>query len=337
VSGPAARLEGVLKRFGERAALDVDSLEFEAGRTHVLVGPNGAGKTTLLRILCGLDAPDAGEVNVLGSSLARSRGAEGLALRRRIGFAAQKPYLFRMTVRGNVEYPLAARGVPPLERRSRGEGALERLGVAHLAERRSRALSAGETERVAIARAIVSGPELLLLDEPLANVDPEGAPVVEKVILDLASAGATVIVATHVLDQAYHLSANVVRLEAGRMAPPAVENLLEGELVAAEAGAVLVLEGGSRIDVVTGKRGRARASIDPGDIVLSGRELDSSARNSLRGRVTALREQGGVVMVTADAGTPITASVTPESCTRLGLTVGSEVVLTFKATAVRVF
>ncbi|MHC4200198.1 MAG: ATP-binding cassette domain-containing protein, partial [Planctomycetota bacterium] len=100
MSGPAARLEGVVRRFGEHTALDVDALEFEAGRTHVLVGPNGAGKTTLLRMLCGLDAPDAGEVagevNVLGSSLARARGAELLALRRRIGFAAQKPYLFRM-------------------------------------------------------------------------------------------------------------------------------------------------------------------------------------------------------------------------------------------------
>jgi molybdopterin-binding protein len=177
----------------------------------------------------------------------------------------------------------------------------------------------------------------LLLDEPLANVDAEGAPVVEKVILDLASAGATVIVATHMLEQAYHLSANVVRLEAGRVAPPAVENLLEGELVEAESGAPRVLEGGPTIDVATEKRGRARASVDPGDIVLSGRELDSSARNSLRGRVTALRERGGVVMVTADAGTAITASVTPASCRRLGLTVGSEVVLTFKATAVRVF
>ena len=337
MKGPAASLEGVVKRFGAHTALELQGLEFSPATVHVLVGPNGAGKTTLLRILSGFDSPDAGDVSVLGSDIARLGAGERLALRRRMSFAAQKPYLFRTTVSRNVEYPLAARGVPKPERRSRTLAALERLGASHLALRRARTLSAGEAKRVAIARAMVSGPELLLLDEPLANVDPEGAPLVERVILDLASAGATVIVATHILDQAYRLSANVVRLEAGRLAPPAVENLLDGDIVEEESGPVLALAGGPSIDVVTGRRGPARATIAPADIVLSKESLDSSARNSLRGRVTALRERGGVVMVTADAGVALTASVTPASCSRLGLTVGSEVVLTFKATAVRIF
>ncbi len=155
--------------------------------------------------------------------------------------------------------------------------------------------------------------------------------------MELAASGVTVVAATHVLEQAYRLSADVVRLEGGRLAPPAVENLLEGEVVEGEGGPELVLAGGTRVSVVSDRRGRVRAAIAPGDIVLSPERFDSSARNALAARVTALREHGGVVLVSADAGPSLTASVTHESCAHLGLTVGSRVVLTFKATAVEVF
>ncbi|MHC5054673.1 MAG: ABC transporter ATP-binding protein [Planctomycetota bacterium] len=337
MSDAAIKIEGLVRRRGAGWSLEVEALEFPRGGIHVLVGPNGAGKTTLLRILAFLDPPDGGTMEVLGSDARRLDARAGGALRRRIAFATQRPYLFDSTVLGNVEYPLAARGAPRSERGTRARAAMERLGIAPLAERRARTLSAGEAGRVALARAIVPGPEILLLDEPLANLDPEAAPLVERLLMELAASGVTVVAATHVLEQAYRLSADVVRLEAGRLAPPAVENLLEGEVVDSGAGAEFVLAGGVRVSVVTNRRGRVRAAIAPGDIVLSPGRLDSSARNSLEGRVSVLRERGGAVLVTADAGAPLTASVTHESCARLGLTVGSRVVMTFKATAVEVF
>ena len=361
---PAVDVRGLVKRYGEVTVLDLPRLDLARGRTHVLVGPNGAGKTTLLRIVNGLDLPDSGSVRVLGAE-----AGVNLELQRRMAFCPEKPYLFQTTVRRNVEYPLRARGVEKAETsassvepcRSRAEAAMEKLGVLGLAERDARSLSAGETQRAAFARAVVSDPELLLLDEPLANVDGEAVPLVEKVLVDLVSRGVTVVAATHVLDQAYRLSANVVRLEAGRIAPPAIENVLDGEIVPGDApgdggpSAVLVLDGGVSVHVTTEKRGRARAAVDPRDIIVSTDRFESSARNALPGRVVSLRERGGLVYVTAAVvsssngvggdgngtggppGVELTSVVTPESCAKLGLTVGSEVVFAFKATAVQVF
>ena len=337
MSAAAVGIEGLVRRRTAEWALEVGALEFPRGGIHVLVGANGSGKTTLLRVLAMLDAADAGTVEVLGADVSRVDAAARGALRRRIGFATQKPYLFDSTALANVEYPLAVRGVAKEERASRARAAMEILAVAHLAERRVRTLSAGEAARVALARAVVAKPEILLLDEPLANLDPEAVPVVEGLLVEIAASGVTVVAATHVLEQAYRLSADVVRLEGGRVAPAALENLIEGEVAAGEGGPELVIAGGTRVSVVTEKRGRVRAAIAPGDILISPERLESSARNALRARVTALRERGGVVLVTADAGCELTASVTHESCARLGLTVGSRVVMTFKATAVEVF
>lgn len=337
MSGPAVAVQDLAKSYAGAAVLSIGRLEFEAARVHVVVGPNGAGKTTLLRIVNGIEPPDSGTVCLFGQDLWSSSGSGRLALRRRMACCAQRPYLFRTTVRRNVEYALRVRGMSRPERESRARAAMERLGVGRLAERPARTLSAGEAKRVSMARALVSEPELLLLDEPFASVDREGVPLVEEMLRELLAGGVTVVVATHVLEQAYRLSASVVRLEAGRVAPPAVENLLEGELVRGDSGTCLRLGGGLPIAVATDRLGRARASIAPRDIVVSAEKLDSSARNSLRGRVTALRGRGDLVFVTADTGVELTSCVTPESCRRLNLTVGSQVIFTFKATAVRIF
>ena len=337
MKGPAVAVENLVKRYGGSTVLDVGRLDFERGGVHVIVGPNGAGKTTLLRALGGIEPPDSGGVRVLGRDLWDLGPRERLSLRRRMAFCAQKPYMFRTTVRRNVDYPLRVRGVPSKERASRAGSAMEKLGVRHLAERSARTLSAGEAQRAALARAAVCESELLFLDEPLANIDPEGVRLVEGLLVELASSGVTLLAATHVIEQAYRLSASVVRLEGGRVAPPAVENLLEGELVEEESGSVLRLKEGVVIDVSTEKRGHARATIDPRDIIVSSETFDSSARNSLKARVSSLKERSGLVYVTADAGVSLTSCITRESCRRLNLTVGSKMYFTFKATAVKIF
>ncbi len=323
--------------YGNATILDLPELDFETGKIHVLVGPNGAGKTTLLRLISGLERPTSGSVSVLGADLLSLAGRDRLDLMRRMTFCFQKPYLFSATVQGNVEYGLFLRRIAPSEASRRVDSVLDTLNLQHLRHRHARTLSAGETQRVSFARALVLEPELVLLDEPIANVDAQNVPAVEGAIAGLHERGATVIIATHALEQAYRFSASVTRLEHGRPAPPEIENILEGEITAHDGLAVLTLASGLEVAVTTGKRGHARAAVPPSAIIISAELVRSSARNSLPGRVTALTEHNGGVSVTVDAGIPLTARITKESFNDLHITLGSQVYLTFKATAVTIF
>jgi heme exporter protein A len=172
---PALQLEGLTRHYGERTALGGVSLTLQAGQTLVVLGPNGAGKTTLLRILATLLRPHAGTVRVLGSSLP---GAEW-AVRGRVGLLGHEPLLYReLTARENLHFHARLHGVGG----ERVEELLDAVGMGSRAQEPVRTLSRGMTQRVAIARAVLHDPELLLLDEPRANLDPAGAELVEPLI-----------------------------------------------------------------------------------------------------------------------------------------------------------
>jgi ABC-type Fe3+/spermidine/putrescine transport system ATPase subunit len=162
--GALLTLRGVRHRRDGRHVLAIDELEIEPGERLGVLGPNGAGKTTLLRLLAGLETPTAGEIRMAGAD-------EPVERRRRVAYATQRPTLMTMTVQRNVELPLRFRGVPRAARRSAARAALARVGGEHLADRSARALSHGEAQRVSLARALVSDPEALLLDEPAAALD----------------------------------------------------------------------------------------------------------------------------------------------------------------------
>ena len=333
----AVELSGLAVTYGKNTILNIPGLKFEGGKVHVLVGPNGAGKTTLLRVIGGLEPPGEGTVGVFGRDLYRLSRGERLRLGRRMTFCFQKPYLFTTSVRHNIEYGLRIRRIEAPEKLSRVETAVQSLNLTGLQERNARTLSTGETQRVSLARALVLQPELVLLDEPLAGVDAANRPQVEAAISGLQARGSTVLIATHEVSQAYRLSANVVRLEGGRLAPPALENLLEGEIVGHDGGAALEIPGGTRIHVVTEKRGFARAAVDASTIIVSKERIQSSARNSFAGRVVALEELPHRIALTVDVGIRLTAHITRESFAALGITLGTEVFLTFKASAITVF
>ena len=323
--------------YGRETVLNLPELELEAGKIHVLVGPNGAGKTTLLRAISGLERPTTGRVMVFGRDLYHLPHKERLSLMRRMTFCFQKPYLFNTSVRRNVEYGVSFRKLETAGRNQRVGAALKALNLVALQEQNARTLSAGETQRVALARALVLEPELVLLDEPVANVDQANKSRVEDAIFDLQERGSTVLVATHQVEQAYRLSAKVVRLEQGRIAPPALDNVLEGEVVEQSGEGLLVLEGGVSIHVVVEKRGFTRATVDPTDIIVSKVPFQSSARNTFPGKVVALTEVNHLIAASVDIGVRLTTHITRESFDKLGATLGSEVFLTFKASAVVVF
>jgi heme exporter protein A len=171
----ALELRALTRRYGERLALADLTFTLEAGQTLAVLGPNGAGKTTLLRLLSTLLRPHSGELRVLGHSLPQ----EGWAVRGRIGLLGHEPLLYReLTARENLAFHAALHGVEA----GRAEQLLTAVGMERRADEPVRTLSRGMVQRVAVCRALLHDPELLLLDEPRANLDPAASELVEPLI-----------------------------------------------------------------------------------------------------------------------------------------------------------
>ncbi|MCX7174038.1 MAG: phosphate ABC transporter ATP-binding protein [Proteobacteria bacterium] len=185
---------------------DID-LRIEAGGRTVILGPNGAGKSVLMRLMHGLLKPTSGQI-LWNASESRPR-AQGLVF--------QRPVMLRRSALANVAYGLKLAGVPHARRGVLARAALERVGLAHLAERPARVLSGGEQQRVALARAWALEPRILFLDEPTASLDPAAARSVEQVIVDIHAAGTSIVMTTHNLGQARRLADEIIFLHAGRI------------------------------------------------------------------------------------------------------------------------
>ncbi len=171
----ALELRALTRRYGERLALADLTFTLEAGQTLAVLGPNGAGKTTLLRLLSTLLRPHSGELRVLGHPLPQ----EGWAVRGRIGLLGHEPLLYReLTARENLAFHAALHGVEA----GRAEQLLSAVGMERRADEPVRTLSRGMVQRVAVCRALLHDPELLLLDEPRANLDPAASELVEPLI-----------------------------------------------------------------------------------------------------------------------------------------------------------
>jgi tungstate transport system ATP-binding protein len=204
------RAEGIGKDYGPIRALDSVTLDFESGEVLALLGINGSGKTTLLRILAGLDEPSRGEIWLDG------RPVDGEGLRRVSTMVFQRAVMFNASVYDNVAFGLRARGVRGAELEARVLRALALVGMEGLRDRRAKGLSGGEQQRVALARAFAIDPEVLLLDEPTANLDPTSAAVIEGAIKEMKG-DRIVVLATHNLHQAKRLADRVAHIHAGRI------------------------------------------------------------------------------------------------------------------------
>jgi tungstate transport system ATP-binding protein len=212
------RLNTIRKCFGSNVVLDIDRLTIVESRLYTLIGANGAGKSTLLNILAFLSPPTAGEIFYAGKRVDWNHGSVEEP-RRKVTLLHQSPYLFEGTVHSNVAFGLKARGIPGEERRRTVEKALDIVGLQGFGDRKSRELSGGETQRVAMARALALKPEVLLLDEPLANIDRETTGLLETVIASLPGQGTTVVMTTHNPDHPGRLNGESIFLEGGRLVP----------------------------------------------------------------------------------------------------------------------
>ncbi len=195
-------IRNLKKYYGNNLALDIPALDFRQGTICAIMGPNGSGKTTLLRLMNGLEKPSAGQIqNSVG--------------RLDMVYCLQKPFMFSGTVKDNICYGLKAR-----KQRIDNEALdeiIKTFDLNGITNRKAKSLSAGEIQRVSIARAVILRPKLLLLDEPAANVDPENINKIETAIMRLYKNKTTIIMATHIAEQAYRLSAHIIRLEYGRV------------------------------------------------------------------------------------------------------------------------
>ena len=208
------RLQNVTKEYNGRRVLEVDNLKIARGEVLGIVGPSGAGKSTLLRLLNFLEAPTAGRLRFLDVEFGPLQ-AMPLEYRRRVTTVFQRPLLLNRSVQANVAFGLQLRGLR--KRHELVAEALERVGLAGLARQRARTLSGGEAQRVALARAIVLQPEVLLLDEPTANLDPYNIGLIEDIVMGLnREKGTTLVLVTHNVFQAKRLAHRVALLLEGR-------------------------------------------------------------------------------------------------------------------------
>ena len=195
----AIQTQGLTKRFGDRAVVDDLSLTVPRAAVYGFLGPNGSGKSTTIRMLCGLMLPTLGTIRVLGHEVPR----DAEALKTKIGYMTQKFSLYEdLTVAENLDFMARIHDLDAARRKRTIEALLDRYQLASRVKQRAGTLSGGEKQRLALAAALIHGPELLFLDEPTSAVDPQNRRDFWEGLFDLSAAGVTILLTTHFMDEA---------------------------------------------------------------------------------------------------------------------------------------
>jgi tungstate transport system ATP-binding protein len=314
-------LRGVRVAYDGRTVLDLPRLAIEPGLAYSLQGPNGAGKSTLLDILAFLSPPHEGNVIFDGEPVIWKE-AHLRPLRRRVSLVAQHPVMFSRSVRDNVGYGLAIRGLEKAERERRVDEALDLVGLRHLAGAYAPRLSGGETQRVAIARALASQPRVLLLDEPTASVDTQNRVIIEQVVAELRDQGETTIVlCTHNRSQAWSLCPQFIFLEDGRLTNRSRLNAYAGVLAVEGGRGWCRITEGFHVPVSGCEPGRVRISIDPEGVRLT----RASGAGVNCGRIVRIRLEGDTVSLSVDLGRALDVQMRLGEFQAAGLSVGDMV------------
>ena len=323
-------LSGIRFSYGSAPVLDFEELKIAAAGATALVGPNGAGKSTLMNILAFLELPQQGRLCFQGQSVTPENFR---SLRRRVGYVQQKPYLFHASVRENIETGLKIREVPKAERRKRADQIMGEFGIDAMADRYAHELSGGEAQKVAIARALVLDPAVLILDEPFSHLDRSFREEFEAMIRDIETRSpAALIFTTHDQMKAQLLAQQVFNLVDGHLLTMSVMNLFKGTIKGDHFDT-----GKLSFSIPAGQKEATRLALEATQLVLSTRELDSSMRNRFMGRIVRMSHEHQQVHVVVNANELFHVVITPGALKELAVGIGDTVWISFKSSAVHLF
>lgn len=343
------------------------NLDIRSGEYFIILGPTGAGKTVLLEAIAGLYPVLDGRIWIDGREITSQR-----VEKRGVGIVYQDQVLFpHLTVEDNVAFGLKMRKCSKEEIKAKVDTIAEIVGIPHLLKRRPDTLSGGEKQKVALARALVIEPKVLLLDEPLSAMDPEMREKMQEELREMhRRVKVTIIHVTHDFEEAVALGHRVAVLNEGEIVQvgsledflrhPSSEfvarfalsrNIFNGKVVGTEDGCTFVDIGGVRVMAITELKGEVHLSLRPEDILISKEPLQSTARNSFHGAVSDIVDRGSIVYITVSAPPDscpakswtlqgelgFVCLITRRSFEELKLRKGVRVWVTFKASAIHVF
>ncbi len=339
-------------KLGDFQLQDV-TFEVQQGEYFIVLGPTGAGKTVLLESIAGLYPISEGEIWINGKEITNTNPEK-----RSISVVYQDNVLFpHLSVKENIAFGLRLKGQPRREIEATIDSMAQMLNISHLLSRKPDKLSGGESQKVALARALSVKPRVLLLDEPLSALDPGTRENIQRELRQIHQRlNVTTIHVTHDFEEAVALGDRIAVINEGRIMQigtaeeifrqPNSEfvacfamsrNVFGGEVRDGDDECAIINIGKIELAVATELRGRFHASIRPEDILVSTQPFKSSARNCLLGTISQIDDRGATLLLTVTVPPDFICLITRHSFEEMELTKGKEVYLTFKASAVHVF
>ncbi|MBR1368052.1 ABC transporter [Methanocalculus chunghsingensis] len=346
-------IHNLSKQFGDSEVLKGVSLKVPKGEIFTIIGPSGAGKSTLLRLINLLDTPTEGTILLDGTDIHKEKN---MAVRRRMGMVFQKPAIFNQSVYENVALGLRFRQIDERVIRKKVADALAIVGLTGFEERKAKTLSGGEMQRIALARVLVTDPDVLLLDEPTANLDPVSVRVIEELVQRIHHEfQTTIIMSTHDMFQGQRLAHRIGVMIDGKFAQfgtpreifttpndrfvarfVGIENVIEGRIISKDRGIAFIQVGRITIQALSPLPVGTDVTIffRPEDVAISCSSSHAeSVRNVFPGQIVSITPMGPYNRIIVDCGVKIIAMITYMATEDLGLKEGSDVCVSFKATA----
>ncbi|MCL4378478.1 MAG: ABC transporter ATP-binding protein [Actinobacteria bacterium] len=356
-------ITGLKKEYGSKFKLAIDSLYLERNKVLTLIGPNGSGKSTLIKMICLLERPDEGNIFFNGKNISKDK-INKVKIRKEMAVIFQEPALFNASVYNNLILGLKIRKINVFSVKENLDYLIKKLKIGHLLDRNVKNLSGGEKQRVSIARSLVLNSDLLLLDEPLSNIDQQSREDLREDLFEvIKNSGRSIIYVTHDRDEAMMIADDIAVLNDGRLEQfdskikiftkpfnefvakfVGIETLIEGIVDKNNRKVCTVRIGGNGNRAFTTGEAKPGSkvvlAIRPEAVILYNNNViaqQTSAMNIFKGRITEIRNSGVLKKVGVDCGFNLISFVTPDSVKRLRLGVGKEIFAGVKASSIHMF